>query len=141
MRLETLALVESVGGIWRERPIGDLAGRHVVAVAGIARPESFYALVRRWDAVIDEVFEFADHHRYTREDWQHIARSGHAAELIVTTEKDLVKLEAFPFATGKLVALRIAPQVERADELIEAILAKTGLRAALAEERRDGDQS
>ena len=44
------------------------------------------------------------------------ARVGHTADLIVTTEKDLVKLEAFPFATGKLVALRIAPEVERAEQ-------------------------
>jgi tetraacyldisaccharide 4'-kinase len=141
MRFEPVALVESIAGRWRERPIGQLAARRVVAVVGVARPESFYSLLRRWEAVIDEVFEYPDHHRYTREDWQRIARRGHSADFIVTTEKDLVKLEAFPFATEKLVALRIAPQVERADELIEAILAKTGLRAGAMEDKRDGDQS
>ena len=84
-------------------------------------------LLRRWDAVDREVFEYPDHHRYTAEDWQQIARCRHAADLIVTTEKDLVKLEAFPFATGKLVALRIAPQVERAEQLLTAILAAIGM--------------
>jgi tetraacyldisaccharide 4'-kinase len=141
MRLEPVALVESVGGRWQEHPMGQLAARHVVAVAGVARPEHFYADLRRWEADIEEVFEFPDHHRYTRDEWQRIARRGHGAELIVTTEKDLVKLEAFPFATGKLVALRIAPRVERAEELIAAIVAKTGLRGVPAEDRRDGYQS
>jgi tetraacyldisaccharide 4'-kinase len=140
MHLEAVALVESVGRLWRERPIGQLAGRRIVAVTGVARPDGFYALLRRWEAEIAEVFEFPDHHSYTNEDWQRIARVGHAADLIVTTEKDLVKLEAYPFATGKLVALRIAPQVERAEELISAILATTGLQAHRGKEIRNGHQ-
>lgn len=127
MRLDAVALVESREGRWRERPIAELVSQRVIAVAGIAQPDGFYAAVRRWEATISEVFESADHHRYTREDWQQIARAGHSADLIVTTEKDLVKLEAFPFATGKLVALRIAPQVDRAEALLSAILSATGL--------------
>ena len=129
MRLDAVALVESVERRWREQPIGLLASRRVVAVTGVARPDGFYAQLRRWDAAIHEVFEYPDHHRYTAEDWQQIARCGHSADLIVTTEKDLVKLEAFPFATGKLVALRITPQVERAEELLGAILAAIGTGA------------
>lgn len=127
MRLDAVALVASIERRWREQPIGQLANRRVVAVTGVARPEGFYAMLRRWDAVVQEVFEYPDHHRYTAEDWQQIARCGHAADLIVTTEKDLVKLEAFPFATGKLVALRIAPEVERAEQLLAAILAAIGM--------------
>jgi len=140
MHLEAVSLVESVERRWRERPIGQLATQRVVAVTGVARPEGFYALLRRWEAVIDEVFEYPDHHPYTREDWQQIARRGHSADLIVTTEKDLVKLEAFPFATGKLVALRIAPQVERAEELVAAILSTTGLQTHPVEDHRNGHQ-
>jgi tetraacyldisaccharide 4'-kinase len=140
MHLDAVALVESVERRWRERPIGQLAARRVVAVTGVARPDGFYALLRRWEAVIDEVFEYPDHHVYTRDDWQQIARRGHNADLIVTTEKDLVKLEAFPFATSKLVALRIAPRVERAEELVAAILASTGLPAHPGEENRNGHQ-
>jgi tetraacyldisaccharide 4'-kinase len=127
MQLDAVALVESRERRWHEQPIGRLATRRVVAVCGIERPERFYALLRRWDVVLDEVFEYPDHHAYTATDWQEIARRGHAADLIVTTEKDLVKLETFPFATGKLVAVRIAPRIDRGDELVAAILARTGL--------------
>ena len=141
MRLEAVGLVESVGRRWRERPLVDIANRRVVAVTGVARPEAFYTMLQRWEATIAEVFEYPDHHRYTLEDWHHIARGGHSADLVVTTEKDLVKLEAFPFATGKLVALRIAPQVERASELIAAILATTGLQGHSGKEnRKNGHQ-
>ena len=49
------------------------------------------------------------------------------SDLVVTTEKDLVKLEAYPFATGKLVALRIQPQIDQPDQLVGSILARTSL--------------
>jgi tetraacyldisaccharide 4'-kinase len=140
MQLDAVALVESRERRWVERPIGQLVTQRVVAVTGVAQPDGFYALLRRCEAVLGEVFEYPDHHRYTREDWQQIGRAGHEADLIVTTEKDLVKLEAFPFATGKLVALRIAPQVERAEALIAAILATTGLQVDLGEDMRHGHQ-
>jgi tetraacyldisaccharide 4'-kinase len=127
MHVEATAVVESVGGRWFERPLGRLVGKRVVAVAGIARPERFYETLRQFDAVIEEVFEFSDHHAYLAADWQAIARRGEGADLVVTTEKDLVKLEAFPFASGKLVAVRIAPVVADGTALIDAILAKIGL--------------
>ena len=139
-RLDAVGLVESVSGRWQPRPMGGLAGRRVVAVSGVARPQGFYAVLQRWEAVIDEVFEFPDHHRSPREEWQRIARRGHDVDVIVTTEKDLVKLEAFPFATGKLVALRIAPAVDNAAALLDAIAWRIGLAARPQEETTHGHQ-
>ena len=55
--------------------------------------------------------------------FEETGRRTRGADLIVTTEKDLVKLEAFPFEVGKLVAVRIEPEVERAQELIELVVA------------------
>jgi tetraacyldisaccharide-1-P 4'-kinase len=115
------ALVESDGGVWHERPLGDLSGRRIVVVSGIAKPASFYAALRQWEVELLEVFEYPDHHVYTAQDWQTINRRAHEAEYIVTTEKDLVKLEPFPFARGKLIALRIGAVVDRGDELVRAV--------------------
>ena len=129
-RFAPRALIQSDGGRWRELPIGLLSGRRVAAVAGIADPAPFYTFLRQWETQLEEIFEFPDHHRYTRADWQRIARGTRNVELIVTTEKDLVKLESFPFARGKLVALRIAPQVEGGDALVRMITQRTGLSQA-----------
>jgi tetraacyldisaccharide 4'-kinase len=139
-RLEAVAVVESVAGVWQAHAMGRLAGRRVVAVTGIARPEPFYALLQRWDATIAEVFEYPDHHRYTAEQWQRIARRGLEVDLIVTTEKDLVKLEAFPFATGKLVALRIAPNVAHGAALLDDLAGRVGLPARRRKETPHGHQ-
>lgn len=124
MRIEATAVVESVGGRWLERPLVTLAGKRVVAVAGIARPERFYETLRALDAEIVEVFEYTDHYAYETADWQTISRRGQEADLIVTTEKDLVKLDAFPFESGKLLGLRIMPMIEREAALLDAIVAK-----------------
>lgn len=124
------ALVESDAGRWRELPLGLLSGRRVAAVAGVADPTPFYTMLRQWDAQVEEIFEFPDHHPYARTDWQRIMRGTRDIELIVTTEKDLVKLEQFPFPRGKLAALRILPQVEHAETLIEMVLRRVRLPRA-----------
>jgi tetraacyldisaccharide 4'-kinase len=128
MTVELNALVESVGGEWQERPCGHLAGKRVVAVTGIANPQRVYEVIDSWDAEIVDVFSFADHHVYTREDWQRISRRSQDCDLIVTTEKDLIKLESFPFARGMMMALRIEPRVEGGERLLAMIEAKTVLR-------------
>ena len=115
------SLVESVQGDWQELSLGLLHHRRVLAVAGIADPTPFYALLQEHDAELAEVVSFADHHTYTQADWQTIVTAGRRWDLIVTTEKDLVKLERFPFPTGKLVALRVRMQVGNAECLLSRI--------------------
>ncbi len=115
------SLVESGQGDWQELSLSLLHRRRVLAVAGIADPAPFYALLQEHDAELTEVMSFADHHTYTQADWQTIVTIGRRCDLIVTTEKDLVKLERFPFPTGKLVALRVRMQVRNAECLLSRI--------------------
>lgn len=72
-----------------------LIGREVVAFAGIARPEKFYATLRRVGARIVMTRDFPDHHPYTpREIEALIEEAGRRSALLATTEKDLVRLSA-----------------------------------------------
>ena len=114
-------LVESLRGSWRELPLGLLSHQRVLAVAGTADPLPFYALLRKHDAELTEVVPFPDHHAYTQADWRTIVEAGRRCDLIVTTEKDLVKLEQFPFPARKLLALRVRMQVSDADRLLTRI--------------------
>jgi tetraacyldisaccharide 4'-kinase len=76
-----------------ETPRAPGAGR-VIAVAGIARPERFFAALRAqgWEIVREMVFR--DHHWYSRREVQAIARAATAAgaDYVVTTEKDATRL-------------------------------------------------
>ncbi len=72
-----------------------LIGREVVAFAGIARPEKFYATLRRVGAQIVAARDFADHHQYTpREIEALVEEAGGRGALLVTTEKDHVRIDA-----------------------------------------------
>jgi tetraacyldisaccharide 4'-kinase len=72
-----------------------LIGREVVAFAGIARPEKFYATLRRVGAQIVATRDFADHHAYTQREVEAlIEEAGRRGALLTTTEKDLVRLTA-----------------------------------------------
>ncbi|MSQ47684.1 MAG: tetraacyldisaccharide 4'-kinase [Deltaproteobacteria bacterium] len=106
---------------WYQRSLAAVAEQRVLALTGIAAPASFYRMLHEWDAIITEVLEFPDHHHYTHADWQHISQLSQKCDLIVTTEKDLVKLERFPFATGRLLALRVDMHVEPAAPFLDAI--------------------
>jgi len=130
VRFRPTALIESDAGCWRTLPVALLSARRVAVVSGIAAPASFYAAVSEWEAQIHEIFEFPDHYRYTQADWQQLSRATRELDLIVTTEKDLVKLESFPFAKGKLVALRITPQIDGGDALLRMIMERVGLKQA-----------
>lgn len=70
-------------------------GRKIVAVAGIARPERFFAALRElgWEVVRELIFR--DHHWFTPRDVAaiHRAASEAGADLVITTEKDAVRLE------------------------------------------------
>ncbi len=71
-------------------------GRRTVAVAGIARPERFFAALRAegWDVAKELVFR--DHHWFTSRDLESIRRAAveAKADVVLTTEKDAVRLAA-----------------------------------------------
>jgi tetraacyldisaccharide 4'-kinase len=88
-----------------------LIGREVVAFAGIARPEKFYATLRRVGALIVATREFADHHPYTpREIEGLIEEAGRRGALLATTEKDLVRLS--PRQARAVVSLPVTLRFE-----------------------------
>ncbi len=70
-----------------------LIGREVVAFAGIARPDKFYATLRRVGALIVATRSFPDHHLFKpREIEALIEEAGARGALLATTEKDRMRL-------------------------------------------------
>jgi tetraacyldisaccharide 4'-kinase len=120
--LKPVALVGFESGRWKEYPLSLMARRKIVAVTAIANPEPFYGIIHEWEGEIVDVLEFADHHHYSSRDWQRINRAARNADLIITTEKDILKLIRFPFGRGQLLALRVVMAVENGDTLIQAIV-------------------
>jgi tetraacyldisaccharide 4'-kinase len=122
--LRPVALISWGARGCKELPLTLLYRSKILTVTGVADPRGLYRLIHEWDGEIIETLEFPDHHRYTARDWQKINRVGRLVDLIITTEKDILKLARFPFAKDKLLALRVAMTVENGPALIGAIVEK-----------------
>ncbi len=74
--------------------LGACLGRRVFAFAGIARPERFFRDLAAAGVDLCGQRAFADHHAYVADDLQAVteAASAAGAEMLVTTEKDAVRI-------------------------------------------------
>jgi tetraacyldisaccharide 4'-kinase len=72
-----------------------LRGRSVFAFAGIGRPQKFFQTLRMIGAEIVAAQSFPDHHRFSATELSVLkAAAQRANALLVTTEKDFVRLDA-----------------------------------------------
>ena len=128
------ALIVSTNGAWREIPLA-LGARRLIAVSGLADSSGFYAMLHELEADLVGVFDYPDHHAYTNADWQAIVTAMREADAVITTEKDLVKLERFPFPRDTLYALRLEVTMDDADAraLDELILGRINAAATAAD--------
>jgi len=98
-------------------PLPSSIGRRVVAVAGIARPERFFAALRveGWDVVTELVFR--DHHWFTEQDIASIGRAAldAKADLVMTTEKDAVRLRLVAGGAPTWAFLPLQVEIEPTD--------------------------
>jgi tetraacyldisaccharide-1-P 4'-kinase len=62
---------------------------------------------------------FPDHHRYNAADYKTINNFGDAADFIITTEKDIAKMDFNMIHSNKLTALEIGLAIEREEELFQ----------------------
>jgi tetraacyldisaccharide 4'-kinase len=71
-------------------------GRRVIAVAGIARPHRFFDGLRAAQCDVAREIVFGDHHWFSPRDVARVceAAAHHRADLVVTTEKDGVRIPA-----------------------------------------------
>lgn len=71
-----------------------MCGKRCIAFCGIANPNSFSTMLDNAGVIVQELLSFPDHWRYTSEDFQKIwdSTDGCAPKIVITTEKDAVKI-------------------------------------------------
>ncbi|HET6488139.1 MAG TPA: tetraacyldisaccharide 4'-kinase [Syntrophales bacterium] len=107
-----------------QKPLSILQGKRVFAFAGIARPDSFRRTIESLGGVIAGFRAFPDHHRYRAEDLGRIeSESGLAkADILLATEKDLVKLPLTPQLSSRIHGLAIETEILEGRDRLEAAL-------------------
>ena len=105
-----------------------LQGKKIYAFTGIAAPEKFRNTLEELGAKIIKFLAFPDHYFYKQADVEAINGEAKAlhAEMLITTEKDGVKLLKFRDFYQKIVILRVGLQMDPDEgtffETIETIL-------------------
>ena len=115
-------------------------GAKVVAFAGIGRPQKFFDSLEACGARLVARHGFPDHHPYRLQDILALQRQAEALDaLLVTTEKDMVKVAPFQDRLWRNLpqpeALPVVLVVEEAAEL------KQMIQDALIKSRADGHRS
>ncbi len=105
-----------------------LAGRRVVALSGLADPSSFHELLVELGAADVAPLAFPDHHAYGPPDYRRIAEAASAADAVVTTEKDAVKLDLVRLGPVAPLVLDVVLEPDDPTGFAEACAARLGGR-------------
>jgi tetraacyldisaccharide 4'-kinase len=93
----------------------------VYTICGIANPDSFYSLINRDKINILRKFEFPDHYAFNEEELRKLFVGTDKEKVIVTTEKDFVKLKELKnlFNDYKIVYLKIEVEFKKGKSVFE----------------------
>ncbi len=107
-------------------PIGELTGQSVAAFCGIGNPDGFRRTILPLCSELRDFRIFPDHHDYTATDIDSLQRWARAVEanLVLTTQKDLVKLHVSNLGPAPLRAIRIGLEIVAGGDVMEDALAR-----------------
>ncbi len=102
-----------------------LSGRRVLAFAGIARPEKFFATLRAVGAVLVGEESFSDHHQFSSRTLRNLRdRAAGLDALLVTTPKDAARLSSVERGTVLVAGVTLAWETPEAIErLLDHLIA------------------
>ena len=110
----------------------------LLAFCGIARPASFFTMLRQESSELAGTIALPDHHAYRHEDLQRLAAAGHDRQAtgFVTTAKDAVKLTPADLArlapVGPLVIARLQVVFTDPERVWQQLQSLLGLGPAAA---------
>ncbi len=89
---DTVALNSWMGGV---KSTNYISGKKILLFSALANSNYFYEIISRLGGSICDQLEFQDHHDYSIDDYFKIVKAAYdsSADLIITTEKDIVKFD------------------------------------------------
>ena len=109
---------------WQPYPLSFAAGKKAYAFCGIGNPDGFRQTVVSLGVNCETTQPFPDHHHYDETDLMEVVDRSReqSAEIVLTTQKDLVKIPALGWSDPPLFAIEIGVQFLRGRELLESQL-------------------
>lgn len=108
-------------------------GKKIAVLCGIGNPRAFAADLRQLGLVITSENFFADHYAYTQEDMGRVIEAAQksGAEMIITTEKDAVRLESLQMTGMAVYAAVLQMQSEQEAEFQQLLLQTVSRKKAI----------
>jgi len=106
----------------RTKPLEQFVGKRVAAFCGIGNPEAFRRTLVDLGVTLGAFRSFPDHHAYRRNDIESLcnwARQNATEGIVVTTQKDLVKLRLTRLGECELWALRIQLRIHAGQDTLD----------------------
>ena len=96
------------------RPLSWLQGKKVLAFCGLAQPDSFAFSLRQLKSEIVHLAVFPDHYAYDQKDKEKLANLARSLkpDLLITTEKDALKIEGWNPEQELVLVLGIEIQIQ-----------------------------
>ena len=103
-----------------------LQGKKVCAFCGLAQPASFKKLLIEAGSEIMSFIDFPDHYAYDERDLEDLKKHflKCKADYWITTEKDAMRLEAYPQFLKTLCILRMEMEIKPSDPSFESFILK-----------------
>ena len=117
--LRPVCLVDPKG---ETRDLRPLSGQKALAFCGIGRPSHFFAMAESLCMSVERI-SFRDHHVYGRADIMEIMDKAAGKDIIITTEKDLMKIDPVWFGSlaERLFAVRVALDMPELGKIADEI--------------------
>ncbi len=107
----------------------DLAGRRVLAFAGIGRPEKFFETLQALGACVVAAVSLPDHHVFRADELARLKSKAKAEDaMLITTEKDFVRLATADCADIRALPVRAA--FEEPQAFTQFLMTRLGNRTA-----------
>ena len=110
----------------KQFPLNYLNGKKVASISAIAKPESFNAFLLQNGVELVLKRHFADHHRYRHQEMIDCINDAKAAgaELILTTEKDAVRMPRINRLDLPILFLRIEIDILSGQENFDSCISR-----------------
>jgi len=101
----------------KEHDLSYISGKRVMLLSSIGDPDYFEETVKDLGAVVVEHIIYSDHYDYKAKDMEKILKrcSERAFDLVITTEKDAVKLRRMSLSFGSYTMLTLIIEMEITD--------------------------
>ena len=106
-----------------KKELSVLRGQKVLALSGIAHPHRFHEMLEQLGAKV-RILSFPDHHRFRPGDYRKLAEETKDQDIIVTTEKDAVRLNPDLMPGCHIYALGVAVDLGKSFSEFQSLVLK-----------------